>query len=332
MENIKFKSLIVDEIELGKFRRYIGEKTISELPNGEVLIKVLYSSLNYKDALSAAGHKGITRKYPHTPGIDASGVVVESRSDSFKEGDEVIVTGYDLGMNTSGGFGQFIRVPADWVVPLPKGINLKEAMIYGTAGFTAGLCVNAFLEKGIKPEHGKILVTGATGGVGSLSISILTKLGYNVVASTGKLDKAEFLKNLGAKEIIHRAELYDESSKPLLPRKWIAAVDNVGGVTLSTVIRSMDYDGVVASVGLVESEKLNTTVYPFILRGVSLVGIDSAQTKMPKRLKIWEHLATDWKISFEGLWREVGLNTLIEEIDRILKGEQVGKVLVNLWI
>ncbi len=332
MEEIKFKSLIVEEIEDGKFRRYIGEKSISELPNGDILIKVLYSSLNYKDALSAIGHKGITRKYPHTPGIDAGGVIVGSNSENFKEDDEVIVTGYDLGMNTSGGFGQFIRVPADWVVPLPKGINLKEAMIYGTAGFTAGLCVNAFLEKGIKPEDGKILVTGATGGVGSLAVSILAKLGYHVVASTGKLEKSEFLKKLGAKEIIDRTEVYDVSPKPLLPRKWIAAVDNVGGVTLSTVIRSMDYDGVVASVGLVESEKLNITVYPFILRGVSLVGIDSAQTKMPKRLKIWEHLATDWKISFEGLWREISLNNLSEEIDRILKGEQVGKVLVNLWI
>lgn len=332
MEESKFKALIVEETEIGKFKRYIGEKSISDLPKGEVLIKVMYSALNYKDALSAKGHKGITRKYPHTPGIDASGVVIRSDSDNFKEGDEVIVTGYDLGMNTSGGFGQFIRVPAAWVVPLPKGINLKEAMIYGTAGFTAGLCVNAFLEKGIKPEDGKILVTGATGGVGSLSISILANLGYYVVASTGKLEKAEFLKKLGAQEIIHRNEVYDDSTKPLLQRKWIGAVDNVGGLTLSTVIRSTDYDGVVASVGLVESEKLNLTVYPFILRGVSLVGIDSAETKMPKRLKIWEHLATDWKISFENLWREISLNNLSEEIDRILQGKQVGKVLVNLWV
>ncbi|MGB9913396.1 MAG: YhdH/YhfP family quinone oxidoreductase [Candidatus Kapaibacteriota bacterium] len=331
MDKTKFRAMIVEEIEQNQFRRFIGEKTISELPEGDVLIKVLYSSLNYKDALSARGHKGITRKYPHTPGVDAAGIVEKSDSSKFKVGDEVIVTGYDLGMNTSGGFGQYIRVPADWIVPLPKGLTLKEAMIYGTAGFTAGLCVNAFIEKGITPESGKILVTGATGGVGSLSVAILSKLGYYVVASTGKIEKEEFLRNLGAREVIHRSETYDASSKPLLQRRWIGVVDNVGGITLSTAIRSTDYDGIVASVGLVESEKLSITVYPFILRGVSLVGIDSAETKMEKRLKIWDRLSKDWKISFEGLWREVSLDKLNEEIEKILRGEQVGKVVINLW-
>lgn len=331
MENIKFRALIVEEYEPNKFRRFVGDKAIAELPDGDVLIKVLFSALNYKDALSARGHKGITRKYPHTPGVDAAGIVIRSSSSKFKEGEQVIVTGYDLGMNTSGGFGQYIRVPSSWVVPLPEGLSLKESMIFGTAGFTAGLCINSFIEKGIRPDSGKILVTGATGGVGSLAVAILSKLGYYVVASTGKLDKLEFLKRLGAKEIIHRSEVYEPSGKPLLQRKWIGVVDNVGGITLSTAIRSTDYDGVVTSVGLVESERLEITVYPFILRGVSLVGIDSAETKMDKRLKIWHHLATDWKIDFEGIWREISLDQLDNEIEKILRGEQVGKVIVKLW-
>ncbi len=330
MENFKFRALIVEEYLPNRFRRYIGDKSVLDLPQGDVLIKVFYSSLNYKDALSAKGHKGITRNYPHTPGVDAAGVVVESRVDKFKENDQVIVTGYDLGMNTSGGFGQYIRVPEGWIVPLPKGLTLFESMIYGTAGFTAGLCVNSFIDKGIEPTCGKILVTGATGGVGSLAVAILSKLGYHVVASTGKIEKTDFLKFLGAKEVIHRSEVYETTTKPLLQRKWIGVVDNVGGITLSTAIRSTDYDGVVASVGLVESDNLAITVYPFILRGVSLIGIDSAETKMPKRLKIWEKLANDWKIDFSGIWKEVMLDELNNEIEKILRGEQVGKVVVNL--
>jgi len=331
MENLSFRALIVEEYEPNKFRRYLGTKRIFELPEGNVLIKVLYSSLNYKDALSARGHKGITRNYPHTPGVDASGVVVESKSSKFKPGDEVVVTGYDLGMNTSGGFGQYIRVPDDWVVPLPKNLTLFESMVYGTAGFTAGLCVFEIQRKGIEPGDGKVLVTGATGGVGSLAIAILSKIGYHVVASTGKLEMKEFLLSLGAKEVIHRSEVYDTSGKPLLKRQWSAVVDNVGGITLSTAIRSTDYDGVVACVGLVESEKLNLTVYPFILRGVTLAGIDSAETKMDKRLRIWELLSSDWKINLNKIYREVTLEQLDAEIEKILSGHQVGRVVVNLW-
>ncbi len=331
MERDIFKALIVEEYEPNKFRRFVGEKKIGDLPDGDVLIKVLYSSLNYKDALSARGHKGITRKYPHTPGVDACGFIVESFSQKFKEGDAVLVTGYDLGMNTSGGFGQYIRVPESWVVPLPKGLSLLECMIYGTAGFTAGLCAFEFQERKISPEMGKVLVTGATGGVGTIAVALLSKIGYYVVASTGKLDKRDFLLNLGAKEVIPRSEVIDLSGKPLLPRKWIAVVDNVGGNTLSTAIRSTDYNGVVTSVGLVESEKLELTIYPFILRGVSLVGIDSAETKMEKRLKVWELLASDWKICFDNIYREVSLNELSTEIDIILNGNQTGRVVINLW-
>jgi len=259
-------------------------------------------------------------------------MVVQTNSNKFKVGDEVLVTGYDLGMNTSGGFQQYIRVPSDWIVPLPKNLTLKESMIYGTAGFTAGLCVNEILHKGINPDSGKILVTGATGGVGSLAIALLSKLGFYVVASTGKTERQEFLRLLGAKEVIHRSEVYDTSEKPLLQRKWVAVVDNVGGNTLSTAIRSTDYDGVVTSVGLVDAEKLNITVYPLNLRGGSIVGIDSAETKMPKRLKIWDKLSIEWKPEIlNQIYREVSLAELDNEINKILRGEQIGKILVNLW-
>lgn len=331
MEDKLFRALIVEETLSHTFQRYVGDKMISELPDGDVLIEVHYSSLNYKDALSANGHKGITRKYPHTPGVDAAGIIVESKVEKFHPGDKVIVTGYDLGMNTSGGFAEYIRVPAEWVVPLPSNLTLKESMIYGTAGFTAGLCAYEILNKGISPEDGKVLVTGATGGVGSLAVALLSHIGFSVTASTGKPDAKEFLKQLGAKEIISREEISDKTEKPLLPRRWIAAVDNVGGNTLSTVIKSIDYNGVVTCVGLVESEKLFITVYPFILRGVSLIGIDSAETKMPKRLEIWKHLSTDWKIQqLNSIYREVALDGLDFEIEKILQGKQKGKVLVNL--
>lgn len=326
-----FSALIVEETEPNTFRRYFGRKRISDLPDGDVIIEVHYSSLNYKDALSARGHKGITSNYPHTPGIDAAGIIIESKVKSFKPGDQVIVTGYDLGMNTSGGFAGYIRVPADWVIPLPTNLTLKESMIFGTAGFTAGLCAYEILKKGISPADGKILVTGATGGVGSIAVALLSHLGFFVTASTGKPEAKDFLFHLGAKEIIPRDEIFETTGKPLLRRQWIAAVDNVGGTTLSTVIRSIDYDGLVTCVGLVESDKLNITLYPFILRGVSLVGIDSAETKMPKRLEIWKHLATDWKISqLNSIYREISLNEINYEIDKILMGKQKGKVLVKV--
>lgn len=331
MVNKTFRALIVEEIEPNKFRRFVGRKKIDELPKGDLLIEVKYSSLNYKDALSAMGHKGITRQYPHTPGIDASGIVIESTVDKFRSGDKVLVTGYDLGMNTSGGFAEYIRVPADWTVPLPNNLTLKECMIYGTAGFTAGLCVYEIIREGISPSDGKVLVTGATGGVGSFAVAILSHLGFSVTAATGKTDAYDFLRMLGSNEIITRNDVYDTTNKPLLQRQWIAAIDNIGGNTLSTIIRTLDYNGIVTSVGLVESEKLSLTVYPFILRGVKLIGIDSANTIMSKRLKIWNLLSTDWKIKqLESIYREVTLDELNHEIDKILLGKQKGKVLVNL--
>ncbi len=331
MQGKIFKALVVEEFSENQFKSGIKERSTDELPEGELLIRVHYSALNYKDALSARGHKGITRKYPHTPGVDAAGVVEESRSHEFSAREKVLVTGYDLGMNTSGGFGQYIRVPEGWVVKMPDGMTLRESMIYGTAGFTAGIAMYEFERNEITPDKGKVLVTGATGGVGCLAVAMLTKAGYYVVASTGKPDKEDFLKKIGAKEVICREDVNDKSEKPLLLKRWLGAIDNVGGNTLSTVIRSLEHRGVVASIGLVQSDKLAMTVYPFILRGVRLIGIDSAETPMEYRLKIWDNIGNKWRIDEPGqLVKECKLETLENEIELILKGGQTGKVIVNL--
>lgn len=326
----KFRAFVVSE-ENGKFFRIIAEKNISDLPIGDVLINVKYSSLNYKDALSAIGNKGVTRKYPHTPGIDAAGIVSESTSRTFKTGDEVLVTGYDLGMNTSGGFAEYVRVPSEWIVKLPKGLTLKESMIYGTAGFTAGLSLFKLEQCSGEKISGKVLVTGATGGVGSMAVALLSKNGYHVVASTGKKDKAEFIKKLGAKEIISREIVDDKSGKSLLNRRWRAAVDTVGGNILSTVIKQMDYRSSVASCGNTFSPELNTTVFPFILRGVNLLGINSAETPMDLRIKIWQKLANEWKPDcLNEIYEGCSLEQLNDKIDLILQGQINGRIIVKV--
>ncbi len=296
-----------------------------------MLIRVHFSSLNYKDGLSCIGNPGVTRNYPHTPGIDASGKVTESSDSQFKTGDSVIVTSYDLGMNTSGGFGEYIRVPADWVVPLPEGMTFKEASIYGVAGFTAALSVDALQKYGVNPEQGEIVVTGSTGGVGSVSVALLSLLGYTVVASTGKKEESEFLQRLGASEIISREEVNDESKKPLLRERWAGAVDTVGGTTLAALLKAAKRGGAVAATGLVASSELSTTVFPFILRGVSLLGIDSGFTPTKLRREIWNKLAGIWKIpQLQQLTIDCTLEKLDPEIDKILAGGQRGRVVVNL--
>ena len=326
-----FRALVVSQTDEKTFTREITERSISDLPEGEVLIRVHFSSLNYKDGLSCIGNPGVTRNYPHTPGIDASGKVAESSDSRFKEGDSVIVTGYDLGMNTSGGFGEYIRVPADWVVPLPEGMTFKEASIYGVAGFTAALSVDALQKYGVNPEQGEIVVTGSTGGVGSVSVALLSLLGYTVVASTGKKEESEFLLRLGASEIISREEVNDESKKPLLRERWAGAVDTVGGTTLAALLKAAKRGGAVAATGLVASSELSTTVFPFILRGVSLLGIDSGFTPTKLRLEIWNKLAGIWKIpQLEQLTIDCTLEELDPEIDKILAGGQRGRVVVNL--
>jgi len=331
MNEDKFNALVVRE-ENGKFIRNIETKSIDDLPAGEVLINVKYSSLNFKDAMSASGNKGITRKYPHTPGIDAAGVVVESTKRDFLPSDQVIVTGFDLGMNTPGGYGQFIRVPADWVVKLPQNMTLKDSMIFGTAGFTAALSLYNLEENGLSMlTEGDILITGATGGVGSLSIAILNKAGYKrITASTGKSDKESFLKSIGATKIINRENIDDNSGKALLPARWEAVMDSVGGNILATAIKSTNYGGGVAACGLTQSHILNTTVYPFILRGVKLLGSDSAHCSQSVRKILWDKLAKEWKPdSLDIIASECTLEGLSEKIDLILQGKITGRVVIK---
>ncbi len=324
--------MVVSRDEDGGFTREITTRKLDSLPDGEVLLNVKYSSLNYKDALSAIGNRGVTRNYPHTPGVDAAGVVERSESAEFEPGDKVIVHGYDLGMDTSGGFGQYIRVPADWVVNLPAGLDLKESMMYGTAGFTAAQSILRIVEGGVSPEDGKILVTGATGGVGSMAVTILRRAGYSVTASTGKTEQKQFLEDLGAEEVIGREDLTDPSGKLLLRGQWAGVVDTVGGEMLSTAIKSTMQRGVVTTCGNVASHELNTNVYPFILRGITLVGIDSASCPMERRRLVWEKMSGEWKIDIlERICRMVSLEDLDPEVDVILKGGQVGRVTVDLW-
>lgn len=328
---IAFKALVVTESEDHQFLRNVEKKTTDDLPEGDVLVKVRYSSLNYKDVLSATGNRGVTRTYPHTPGIDAAGTVAKSTDDNFKPGDEVIVTSYDLGMNTAGGFGQYIRVPAGWVVPLPTGLSLREAMIYGTAGFTAALSVHQMIGGGIRPEDGDILVSGATGGVGSMAVSILSRSGYSVTAVNGKEDATDYLKQIGAQAVISIEEATDTSGRPLLKSRWAGAVDAVGGDLLASTIKSMKNGGVVTCCGNVASPELPLNVYPFILRGVTLSGVDSQNCPMPLRRKVWEKIASDWKIDrLETLATEIPFEALGERIDMMLQRKHRGRTVIRM--
>jgi acrylyl-CoA reductase (NADPH) len=329
MEKQEFKSFVVEEKE-GKYIGTIKTRTIEELPKGDLLIKVSYSSLNYKDALSATGNKGVTRDYPHTPGIDAVGVVVESENTSFSINDKVIVTSYDLGMNTDGGFSEYIRVPAAWAVKLPENLTMKEAMTYGTAGLTAGISVLRLTEL-VKPEDGKIIVSGATGGVGSLSVSILAKLGYTVIAITGKESERDFLFNLGAKEIILRTDFENLDKRPMLKPTCAGAIDTVGGVILENIIKSTAPMGAITCCGNVASPKLDMTVFPFILRGITLIGIDSQNYPMKNRELVWQKLAQDWRPSqLSATCVDVTLDELGSKIDLMLQGKMKGRTVLKL--
>ncbi len=326
-----YKSFTVFENENGSFSNKIIEKNTEELLENEVLIRVKYSSLNYKDALSATGNKGVTRKYPHTPGIDAAGVIEESNVLEFKKGDKVIVTGFDLGMNTAGGFGQYIKIPAKWILKLPKKLKLKEAMIFGTAGLTAAMAIDKLLSNGLKPTDGKVVVSGSTGGVGTIAVMILVKLGFEVVAVTGKIEAIDFLHKIGAKEIISREQISDNSPKPILKGIYAAAVDTVGGNILATIIKSLQPNGAVSVCGMVSSTEFHTSVFPFIIRGVSVFGIDSAEAAIEWRKKLWNKLAQEWKpTDFEGITKEIKLEGLKKEISKILIGGQIGRVIVKL--
>ena len=330
---MSFKALRITETPTGKFERKIVEREIDDLPVGEVLIKVCYSSLNYKDALSATGNKGVTKRFPHTPGIDAAGVVEISRNAYFATGEEVIVTGYDLGMNTDGGHAEYIRVPGKWIVPRPSDYTMKECMIIGTAGFTAASALYKMQLLGQLPSDGPIVVTGATGGVGSMAVSILAKAGYEVIAITGKTQVTEYLQHLGAVRIESREFVKDSSGKAILKPKWSGAIDTVGGTTLTTLLKACKPEGTVVTTGLVDSPKLDGTLYPFILNGVNLVGIGSADTPMQRRVSIWEKLTEEWNIKdkLPVICKEATLDEVNNTyIDSILQGRMIGRVIVKL--
>jgi len=333
MDAKTFKAFRVQEDENGKFVRNIIERKIDDLPNDDVLIKVHYAALNYKDALSFSGNKGVTRKYPHTPGIDGAGVIVDSNASQFKAGDKVLVTSYDLGMNTDGAFAEYISVPAEWVVPLPNNLSLKESMIVGTAGLTAGIGLYKMEKMGQHPEQGSIVVSGASGGVGSMAVGILAKAGYEVIASTGKENMADYLKNLGATDVVDREFINDDSNRPLMKPNWAGAIDTVGGNTLATLIKGCKREGSVAACGLVSSPVLSTTVFPFILNGVNLLGLDSATFPMNDRKAVWNKLADSWRLpNMDSLATICQMNELDPFIEAMLKGESKGRVVVEMNI
>ncbi|MGQ1891496.1 YhdH/YhfP family quinone oxidoreductase [Thermophagus sp. OGC60D27] len=328
MEEKQFSAFVVEEE--GTFKRTVKVKSVDDLPEGDLLIRVYYSSLNYKDALSSIGNKGVTRKYPHTPGIDAAGVVEWSGSQRFNAGDQVIVTSYDLGMNTDGGFAEYIRVPESWAVPLPERLTMREAMVLGTAGLTAGISVLRLTEL-VKPDSGPIIVSGATGGVGALSVTILSKLGYAVTAVTGKETERAYLEGLGAKNIILRKEFEAMEKRPLLKSMFAGAIDTVGGVILENIIKSTKPMGAVTCCGNVASPNLNLTVFPFILRGVALIGIDSQNYPMVYREKVWNKLSGEWKPDhLEEMATEISLDELNQKIDLMLKGQLKGRTVLKL--
>ncbi len=326
-----FKAFIVNkkEEDFSAEVRMIQQK---DLPEGDVLIKVAYSSVNYKDGLASIPNGKIVRSYPFIPGIDLAGTVVASDDSRFKEGEAVIATSYEIGVSHYGGYSEYTRIPGDWIVPLPEGLTLKEAMVFGTAGFTAALSVHRLEENGLTPEKGKVLVTGATGGVGSVAVAMLAKRGYHVVASTGKQSEHEYLRKIGAAEIISREELVGEKIKPLDKQLWAAAVDPVGGKTLSAILPKLDYNGSVAVSGLTGGTDVQTTVFPFILRGINLLGIDSVYCPMKTRKLLWQRMATDLKPEglLDTIKSEVSLEELPAVLTRILKGENRGRTIVKI--
>ncbi len=326
----QYRALRVEQTESG-FQQILSERSLDELPDHPLLMEVHYSSLNYKDALSAFGKPGVTKDYPHTPGIDAAGVVVEDRSGTFQAGDQVIVCGYDFGMNTPGGLSEMIRVPSEWAVPLPEKLSLRESMIAGTAGFTAALCVQKILHQGARPADGPVLVTGATGGVGSFSVALLAHLGFEVIAVTGKAEQADFLRSLGANSILDRSQLSEPNKRPLGKTEWAHAIDCVGGVVLSNVLKGLNYGGSVAICGLAASPVFEATVLPFILRNINLLGVDCVELPLAEKAANWQRLASDLKLpQLNQLAEEITLAETPEYLQRFLNGATVGRYLVKI--
>jgi acrylyl-CoA reductase (NADPH) len=331
--SLEFRALLVQKsTHRGVFTRSIKKRKIEDLPHGDLLIRVHYSSLNFKDAMSCQGHPGVTRRYPHTPGIDAAGVIVESSEIAeIPVGESVVIAGTPLGMDISGGFGQYIRIPATWAIPLPVGLTLRESMIIGTAGLTAALSVYKLRENGVFPESGPVVVTGATGGVGSLSVAILLRLGYSVIAISGKPNAQKILKKIGECIILSRDEVTDMPKRSLMKEAWAGGIDTVGGELLSAVIKACKENGVVAATGLVGGSNLSLSVMPFILRGVSLLGINTMGISRSLRQELWLNLTGDWRpLSLEAFAFDCNLDHLDPEIEKIIAGQQHGRVVVNM--
>ncbi len=325
------KAFVVEKIADKEYSSDVKELSMPVCEENEVIIKVNYSSLNYKDALSSVGNPGVTRNFPHVTGIDLAGEIYESKSPIFKSGERVLVTGYDLGMNTDGGHAQYVKVPASWVARTPDAITDKEIMTFGTAGLTAALSVNELIENDIKAEDGPILVTGATGGVGSIAVSILSRIGYEVVAISGKEEKIDYLQRIGAKEVILRNEFNENAKKPLHKETYAGVVDTVGGEILANALKYVKYDGVVTCCGLTSSHELNTNVFPFILRGVRLIGIDSVECKLQKKQDAWNKLASKWKIdTLKSITTEIELDEIKAAYTQLLDGKAVGRYVVKI--
>ena len=329
MDNKIFSTIVVEENSQGIFSQSIKEKNINDLPEGDLVVRVQYSSLNYKDALSFSGNKGVTRNYPHTPGIDAVGVIEHSESPEFSVGAKVVVSGYDMGMGTAGGFGEYIRIPKEWASPLPGNLGALESIIIGTAGLTAGLCVRSLQDSnGINGK--KAVVTGATGGVGCLAVKLLSKLGAEVTAISGKTDSTDFLQSIGAQEVLFRDDFLGSIRKPMGKGQWDIAVDVAGGDILSGLITSMSYKGAITCCGLVAGPNFDTTVFPFILRGNSLIGIDSALTPIEEKSKIWQLFGGDWRLDgLDILHKTVDMQGMMGEVKKIINGNQVGRVVLK---
>jgi putative YhdH/YhfP family quinone oxidoreductase len=326
-----FQAFVVDKT-LEDFSAGFKQLTLDDLPAGEVLIKVAYSSVNYKDGLASIAEGKIVRSYPFVPGIDLAGTVAESNDSRFNVGDEVIATSYALGVSHFGGYSEYARVKADWIVPLPAGLTLKEAMALGTAGFTAALAIHQLEKNGLRPQNGPVLVTGATGGVGSIGINILNSLGYTVSASTGKSSEHDYLKELGASEILSREESSAESNRPLEKERWAGGLDSVGGSTLAYLIRTTRYGGSIASYGNTGGPNVNTTVFPFILRAINVLGIESVNCPMELRRLLWHRLASDYKPAhlLDTIGHEVSFEELPQTLATILKGGIRGRMIIKI--